>query len=242
MDLDPGGVATAVQSCGAGCPGSRDTAVNPCRARTPAGHLCPNAIAASEEKPLKGPIAPPQNPNLDLDHVVQWLRDHVRDVNAALAAFDRIRIRSIPALKPESAEPAKPPAVPSASQAQPLGCRPSGPRPRTLPDANTLGADQPLWKNAYTVLARAGRPIVIDEIASALKAAGIPSSSADFQNTVSSCLFRKPDLFILTAPRTWGLVTWQDAPPDPPVATKGIPPANVVPFRGANLSSDEGQS
>ncbi|MBI1753224.1 MAG: hypothetical protein HY014_00385 [Acidobacteria bacterium] len=199
-------------------------------------------MPASKEEPLKRPIDQPQNPNLDLDHVVQWLRDHVRDVNAALAAFERIRIRSIPALRPDSTEPARPPAVPSASQAQPSVHRPSGPRQRTLPDADTLGANQPLWKNAYTVLARAGRPVAIDEIAGALKAAGIPSSSADFQNTVSSCLFRKPDLFDLTAPRTWGLVAWQDAPPEPPAATKGTASTNVVPFRAANDRSDEGHS
>lgn len=197
----------------------------------------------SEEKPLKRPTDhQPQNPNLDLDHVVQWLRDHVRDIHAALAALERIRVRSIPSLKSESVEPAKPSAVLPASQVQPSAYRRSGPRPRTLPDISTLGAGRPLWQNAYTVLARARRPVVIDEIAAALKVGGIPSSSADFENTVSSSLFRKPDLFDLVAPRTWALVAWKDAPPDPPVATKGTASTNVVPFRAANDRSDEGHS
>lgn len=146
---------------------------------------------------------------LDLDRIIEALEHHRRDINGALAAFQRIR------------EWMKPRKVAGSTTVASHG--------GTFHPAE-FSANQPLAANVYAILRHAGRPMHSSDLQSVLKECGVTSKSADFENTLNSILSKKDGLFKRVAPKTWALVEWAGNAPNPTPAPAAD---NIVPLRGA---------
>lgn len=132
-----------------------------------------------------------EQPDLDWARFAEAIRQHITDLQAALAAVERIMAWTGPA------EIAGVPAL--------------GSHGGTL-DPTGVAAAAPLWANCYATIRDYGKPMSVGALAEALKENGVASKAADFPNTLNSIMTKRQDLFHRAASKVWGLTEWEIFP------------------------------